>query len=120
MLRITITFVFALFVSASAWAGNWNKKVNKEITIPIVELETVNNSGPNRKVTLFDFISASKSYKADKKAADYYCRYSATALTEIMPNTGKVFGHGTKYTILNQPNPLRMTYGLFKVASTRF
>ena len=24
MLRVTITFVFALFVSASAWAGNWN------------------------------------------------------------------------------------------------
>ena len=96
MVRVIITFVFALFVSASAWAGNWNKK---EITVPIVELETVKNSGPNRKVTLFDFKSASKSYKADKKAADYYCRYNGTALPEIMANTGKVVGHGTKYTI---------------------
>ena len=101
--KLVFTFLFMLVVSSSASAGNWNK-TNKEITVPIVKLETVNNSGPNRKVTLFDFKSASKSYKADKKAADYYCRYSATALTEIMPNTGKVVGHGTKYTILNQPN----------------
>jgi hypothetical protein len=105
MLRALVILVFSLSLSASAWAGNWNKKANKEITVPIVKLETVSNPRPNRKITLFDFKSASKSYKADKKAADYYCRYSAIALTEIMPNTGKVFGHGTKYTILNQPNP---------------
>ena len=67
MVRITITFVFALFVSASAWAGNWNKKANKEITVPIVKLETVNNSGPHRKVTLFDFKSTIKIHETNKK-----------------------------------------------------
>jgi len=30
MVRIAITFVFALMLSASAWAGNWNKKTTLE------------------------------------------------------------------------------------------
>jgi hypothetical protein len=31
MIRVGITVVFALMVSATAWAGNWNKPVNKNI-----------------------------------------------------------------------------------------
>ena len=59
MVRVAVAFVFALMISATAWAGNWNKSKD---TGQKAKTGTVNIMVPNDVMTAFQ--NASPTIKA--------------------------------------------------------
>jgi len=68
MVRIAITFVFALMMSASAWAGNWNQSKDPSHT---AQTGTVNIIVPDDVMTAFQNATPSVKAKHCSAKNDY-------------------------------------------------
>jgi len=90
MVRIVITFVFALILSASAWAGNWNQSKDPGHT---AQTGTVNIIVPNDVMTAFQ--NATPSVKAKHCSAKNDYPYQELAQLAAKPPK-RLFGYNSR------------------------
>ena len=90
MVRIAITFVFALMVSASAWAGNWNQSKDPSHT---AQTGTVNIIIPDDVMTAFQ--NAAPSVKAKHCSAKNDYPYQELAQLAAKPPK-RLFGYNSR------------------------
>ena len=90
MVRIAITFVFALMMSASAWAGNWNQSKDPSHT---AQTGTVNIRVPDDVMTAFQ--NATPSVKAKHCSAKNDYPYQELAQLAAKPPK-RLFGYNSR------------------------
>ena len=90
MVRIAITFVFALMMSASAWAGNWNQSKDPSHT---AQTGTVNIIVPDDVMTAFQ--NATPSVKAKHCSAKNDYPYQELAQLAAKPPK-RLFGYNSR------------------------
>jgi hypothetical protein len=90
MVRIAITFVFALMMSASAWAGNWNQAKDPGHT---AQTGTVNIIVPDDVMTAFQ--NATPSVKAKHCSAKNDYPYQELAQLAAKPPK-RLFGYNSR------------------------
>ena len=90
MVRIAITFVFALMLSASAWAGNWNQAKDPGHT---AQTGTVNIIVPDDVMTAFQ--NATPSVKAKHCSAKNDYPYQELAQLAAKPPK-RLFGYNSR------------------------
>ena len=90
MLRIAITFVFALMLSATAWAGNWNQSKDPGHT---AQTGTVNIIIPDDVMTAFQ--NAAPSVKAKHCSAKNDNPYQELAQLAAKPPK-RLFGYNSR------------------------
>jgi len=90
MVRVAITFVFALILSASAWAGNWNQSKDPGHT---AQTGTVNIIVPNDVMTAFQ--NATPSVKAKHCSAKNDYPYQELAQLAAKPPK-RLFGYNSR------------------------
>ena len=90
MVRIAITFVFALMMSASAWAGNWNQSKDPSHT---AQTGTVNIIVPDDVMTAFQ--NAAPSVKAKHCSAKNDNPYQELAQLAAKPPK-RLFGYNSR------------------------
>jgi len=90
MLRVVITFVFALMLSATAWAGNWNQSKDPGHT---AQTGTVNIIIPDDVMTAFQ--NAAPSVKAKHCSAKNDYPYQELAQLAAKPPK-RLFGYNSR------------------------
>ena len=90
MIRVTIAFVFVLMLSATAWAGNWNKSKDTGQT---VRTGTVNIMVPDDVMTAFQ--NATPSVKAKHCSAKNDYPYQELAQLAQKPPK-RLFGYNSR------------------------
>ena len=90
MLRVVITFVFALMLSATAWAGNWNQSKDPGHT---AQTSTVNIIVPDDVMTAFQ--NAAPSVKAKHCSAKNDYPYQELAQLAAKPPK-RLFGYNSR------------------------
>ena len=90
MIRVTIAFVFVLMLSATAWAGNWNKSKDTGQT---VRTGTVNIMVPDDVMTAFQ--NATPSVKAKHCSAKNDYPYQELAQLALKPPK-RLFGYNSR------------------------
>jgi len=90
MIRVTIAFVFMLMLSATAWAGNWNKSKDTGQT---VRTGTVNIMVPDDVMTAFQ--NATPSVKAKHCSAKNDYPYQELAQLALKPPK-RLFGYNSR------------------------
>jgi hypothetical protein len=90
MIRLTIAFVFVLMLSATAWAGNWNKSKDTGQT---VRTGTVNIMVPDDVMTAFQ--NATPSVKAKHCSAKNDYPYQELAQLALKPPK-RLFGYNSR------------------------